>query len=93
LSMKMQAEAPVRAGRREWIRARGDRAAVPAYARAGRAIAVRRLMMLRYSPFAGFAVDDTDAAKRSNAETLGVDVTDLGDWLFTLRAQKSLVED
>jgi catechol 2,3-dioxygenase-like lactoylglutathione lyase family enzyme len=44
--------------------------------------------MLTYSPFyAGFAVDDSDAAKRFYAETLGVDVIDLGGGLFSLRAQ------
>jgi catechol 2,3-dioxygenase-like lactoylglutathione lyase family enzyme len=44
--------------------------------------------MLKYSPFfAGFAVDDSDAAKRFYAETLGVDVIDLGNGLLTLRAQ------
>jgi hypothetical protein len=92
--MEMQAEAPVRAGRREWIGLAVIALPCLLYARAGRANAVRRLTMLRYSPFfAGFAVDDTDAAKRFNAETVGVDVTDLGNWLLTLRAQKSFVED
>jgi catechol 2,3-dioxygenase-like lactoylglutathione lyase family enzyme len=44
--------------------------------------------MLKYSPFyAGFAVDDSDPAKRFYAETLGVDVIDLGGGLFSLRAQ------
>jgi catechol 2,3-dioxygenase-like lactoylglutathione lyase family enzyme len=43
--------------------------------------------MLRYSPFfAGFAVEDPEAAKRFYSETLGVDVIDLGGGLMSLRA-------
>jgi predicted enzyme related to lactoylglutathione lyase len=43
--------------------------------------------MLTNSPFyAGFAVDDTTRAKKFYTETLGVEISEMGDALFSLRA-------